>query len=121
MNIIVVGCGKIGLTILSNLVAEGHNVMAVDTNPVVIEETNNIYDVMGVCGNGADCEPLEEAGVSKADLVIACTNSDENNAKIISEIFSSDKTNSEVNFVTNLAENESKMLLNRFFRLKRQK
>ena len=51
----------------------------------------------------------------------ACTNSDENNAKIISEIFSSDKTNSEVNFVTNLAENESKMLLNRFFKLKRQK
>ena len=51
----------------------------------------------------------------------ACTNSDEKNIKIISEIFSSDKTNSEVKFVTNLAENESKMLLNRFFRLKRQK
>ncbi|MBR6509485.1 MAG: Trk system potassium transporter TrkA [Clostridia bacterium] len=79
MNIIVVGCGKIGLTILSNLVAEGHNVMAVDTNPEVIEETNNIYDVMGVCSNGADCETLEEAGVSKADLVVACTNSDEVN------------------------------------------
>ncbi|MBQ6825929.1 MAG: Trk system potassium transporter TrkA [Clostridia bacterium] len=79
MNIIVVGCGKIGLTILSNLVAEGHNVMAVDTNPDVIEETNNIYDVMGVCSNGADCETLEEAGVSKADLVVACTDSDEVN------------------------------------------
>ncbi len=79
MDIIVIGCGKIGLTILSNLVSEGHNVMVIDNNPNVIEETNNIYDVMGVCGNGADYEALKEAGADKADLVIATTDSDELN------------------------------------------
>ena len=30
MNIIVVGCGKIGTTVLESLVEEGHNVTAVD-------------------------------------------------------------------------------------------
>ncbi len=79
MNIVIIGCGKIGLTILSNLVSEGHDVMVIDNNPDVIQETNNIYDVMGVCGNGVDCAPLKEAGVNKADLFIATTDSDELN------------------------------------------
>ena len=36
MNIIVIGCGKIGGTILANLVEEGHDVVALDNNPDVI-------------------------------------------------------------------------------------
>ncbi len=79
MRIIVVGCGKIGSTILASLVAEGHDVVAVDQTPAVIDELTNIYDVMGVCGNGADCETLSEAGVEKAELVVAATDSDERN------------------------------------------
>ncbi len=79
MNIIVVGCGKIGTTILANLVEEGHNVTAVDINPAVITEINNIYDVMGVSGNGTDCDTLTEAGVQSANLVVAATASDEFN------------------------------------------
>lgn len=79
MNIIVVGCGKIGLTILANLVKEGHDVTAIDNNPDKINEVTNIYDVIGVCGNGADCEVLSEADVSKTELLIATTGSDELN------------------------------------------
>ena len=33
MNIIIVGCGKIGSTILASLVAEGHDVTVLDVNP----------------------------------------------------------------------------------------
>ncbi|MBP3313077.1 MAG: Trk system potassium transporter TrkA [Oscillospiraceae bacterium] len=79
MNIIIAGCGKIGSTLLRNLVAEGHNVTAIDDNPAVIEELNNIYDVIGVCGNGTDCDTLAEAGVSEAELFVATTDSDEKN------------------------------------------
>lgn len=79
MNIIVVGCGKIGTTVLENLVAEGHDVTAVDTRPVALEEIANIHDVITVCGNGADCETLAEAGAADADLVVAATGSDEVN------------------------------------------
>lgn len=79
MNIIVVGCGKIGTTILKNLVEEGHDVTAVDNRPVALNEITNIHDVITVCGNGGDCETLEEAGVAQADLVVATTGSDEVN------------------------------------------
>ena len=79
MNIIVVGCGKIGTTILESLVKEGHNVTAVDKNPLALTDITNIHDVMTVCGNGGDWETLEAAGVADADLVVATTGSDEVN------------------------------------------
>lgn len=79
MNIIVVGCGKIGQSIISNLVCEGHDVAVVDTDGDVIDQVTNAYDVMGVCGIGTDNEVLEEAGAAKADIVIAATSSDELN------------------------------------------
>ncbi|MBR5285743.1 MAG: Trk system potassium transporter TrkA [Clostridia bacterium] len=79
MKMIIVGCGKIGASIISSLVGEGNDVVAVDSSPSVIEEIGNVYDVMCVCGNGADTETLEEAGVSKADLFVAVTSSDELN------------------------------------------
>lgn len=79
MKIIVAGCGKIGSTIISSFVEEGHDVVAIDDVHSVIEEITNIYDVMGVCGNGADCNTLLEAGIDKTELFVAVTGSDELN------------------------------------------
>lgn len=79
MKIIVVGCGKIGTTIISSLVDEGHDVVVVDTDAEVIEDITNIHDVMGVSGSGTDCNTLTEAGVEEADLLISVTPSDELN------------------------------------------
>ena len=79
MKIIIGGCGKIGETLLAALTAEGHDVVALDNDPAVISKLTNIYDVMGVCGNAADCETLEDAGISTAELFIAVTPSDEVN------------------------------------------
>ncbi len=79
MEIIVVGCGKIGETILADLVQEGHDVVAIDNDPEVTGQINNIYDVMTVCGNGTDCNTLKEARVDRAELFIAATSSDELN------------------------------------------
>ncbi len=79
MNITIVGCGKIGATILESLVAEGHDLVAIDSDPAVIAEITNIHDVMGVCGNGADSDTLTEAGIEKTELFVAVTDSDELN------------------------------------------
>ncbi len=79
MKIIVAGCGKIGCAIIKSLVEEGHNITAIDIDQKVINDTNNIYDVMGVCGNAVDYDILHEASVESAELLIAVTNSDEVN------------------------------------------
>ncbi len=79
MKIVIMGCGKIGTTILASLVAEGHDITAIDENIAVVNELSNIYDVIGVCGNGNDCETLSEAEIEKAELFVAVTGSDEMN------------------------------------------
>ena len=79
MKIIVAGCGKIGTAILADLVAEGHDVTALDESPELISEITNIHDVMAICGNCADCYTLEEAGIADTDMFVAATDSDELN------------------------------------------
>lgn len=79
MRIILVGCGKIGVALISALVAEGHDVVAMDSRSTVLDELTNQYDVMCMVGNGADCEALQAAGVDRTDLFIAVTGSDELN------------------------------------------
>ena len=79
MKIIVAGSGKIGSTLISSLVNEGHDVVVIDNDPQVIEEITTTNDVMGVCGNCADTDVLEEAGAKEAELLIAVAGSDEFN------------------------------------------
>ncbi|MBE6810637.1 MAG: Trk system potassium transporter TrkA [Ruminococcaceae bacterium] len=82
MKIIIVGGGKIGATLIESLESEGHDITVIDNDQRVIDEISNIYDVMCVCGNGVDNETLNESEVSKAELLIAVTNSDEINMLI---------------------------------------
>lgn len=82
MKIIVVGCGKIGATLIESLESEGHDITVVDRDQKVIDEISNIYDVMCVCGNGVDNDTLKEADVANAELLISVTNSDEINMLI---------------------------------------
>jgi len=79
LSIIIVGCGKVGHTLTEQLVREGHDVTIVDTNPRVIADTTEVFDVMGIRGNGASLNVLEEAGIENADMIIAVTGSDELN------------------------------------------
>lgn len=79
MKIIVVGCGIIGETIIESLVAEKHDVIAIDQDLSVVQRISDTYDVMGVCASGTEYESLKEAGVESAELFIAVTGSDELN------------------------------------------
>ena len=79
MNIVVVGCGKIGTSLIANLVKEGHDVVAIDNDPEAIADIRDIYDVICLCGNGADYDILTEAEIDKAVMFIAVTGSDELN------------------------------------------
>ena len=78
MKIIIVGAGKVGMALTQQLSAD-HNVTIIDDNPQLVENIINVYDVMGVCGNGASYEVQKEAEVDKADLLIATASSDELN------------------------------------------
>ena len=78
MRIIIVGTGKVGMALTQHLSVD-NEVTVIDENPQRIDNIINIYDVMGVCGNGASYDVQKEAEVDKAHLLIATTSSDEIN------------------------------------------
>lgn len=79
LNIIIVGCGKVGTTLIEQLSKEGHDITIIDHNAQKVQEIANFYDIMGLAGNGASYNVQMEAGIENADLIIAVTNSDELN------------------------------------------
>lgn len=78
LNIIIVGCGKVGESIVDQLGSD-HDITVIDTNADKIASITSDYDVMGIVGNGASFSVQKEAGVVDADLIIAVTGSDELN------------------------------------------
>lgn len=79
MKIIVVGCGKVGLTLTEQLNNEGHDITVIDKDGAKLRSVTDNIDVMGVEGNGAIYQVQMEAGIRETDLLIATTNSDELN------------------------------------------
>ena len=79
MEIIIVGCGKVGSSLAEQLDAEGHDLTLIDTNPDILNELTNTLDVRTIVGHGASYSVLMEAGIETADLLIAVTASDELN------------------------------------------
>ena len=79
MKIIIIGCGNVGFGIARQLSAEGHDITVIDVNEQIVREASTGMDIMGIVGNGSTLSVLKEANVSKADLVIAVTDSDERN------------------------------------------
>lgn len=79
MEIILVGCGKVGAALARQLSEEGHSVTLVDTNADKLNKLVEAYDVMGIVGNGSSISVLTEAGLETADVLIAVTGSDELN------------------------------------------
>ena len=79
MKVIIVGCGRVGQTLAEKLNGDGNDVTVIDLSAAKINEITGTCDVMGVIGNGATHTVQKEAGIKKADLLIAVTDSDELN------------------------------------------
>ncbi len=79
MNIIIIGCGKLGISLAKGLSEENHDITVIDHNENIVNEIVEKLDVQGVVGRATIKHDIEDAGVKKADVVIATTSSDENN------------------------------------------
>ncbi|MDD3113992.1 MAG: NAD-binding protein, partial [Candidatus Izemoplasmatales bacterium] len=75
MRIIIVGIGKVGKVLAEYLSQEGHDLVIIDTDAKLVEDSANVFDVKGVIGNGASYDTQLEAEADKTDLLIAVTNS----------------------------------------------
>ncbi|MFO7577284.1 MAG: Trk system potassium transporter TrkA [Pelovirga sp.] len=79
MKILIVGSGQVGYFLCERFSREGHEVTLVDHDQQAVERAQDRLNVLGITGNGASAEILEQAGIKNADIFIAVTNTDEVN------------------------------------------
>lgn len=80
MNVIILGCGRVGVYLAQALDQAGHHVTVVDRNRDSFARLGADYGGQMVLGTGIDEDVLRRAGIEKADAFIAVTNGDNTNA-----------------------------------------
>ena len=53
MDIIIIGCGKVGTTLAEQLVREDYNVVMIDTSAERMQRVSDDIDAIKLVGNGA--------------------------------------------------------------------
>ncbi|HEY5650600.1 MAG TPA: Trk system potassium transporter TrkA [Acidimicrobiia bacterium] len=76
MRIVIVGAGAVGSYLAERLSAEGQDVVVIEDNEDRAADLQDRIDALVITGNGASPTVLHEAGVDRADLLIAVSNSD---------------------------------------------
>ncbi|MDO4816089.1 MAG: Trk system potassium transporter TrkA [Bacillota bacterium] len=79
MKIVIIGGGKVGALLASELTNENHDVVIIDEDKEKVKLFSETMDVMTLHGNGALASVQREADVDESDLVIAVTAQDEMN------------------------------------------
>lgn len=105
MRLIVVGGGKLGHNLLKKLIEDNHKVTIIDKDKEVCNTIAENMNVNVILGDGTDLQILEEAGVGKADVIVAVTGTDECNFVIcetVKTIYSDKKTIARVNNPDNI-------------------
>ncbi len=79
MNVVIMGCGRVGSRVASILDYNGHNVSVIDTNPTAFRRLPREYGGDTIIGTGIDEDVLRQGGIVDAAAFIAVTNSDNRN------------------------------------------
>lgn len=79
MHIIVGGCGRLGSEIASRFSAQGDDVVVVDTDELAFDRLGTAFNGETVVGSITDRDVLEQAGIERADGLLAVTRFDNTN------------------------------------------
>lgn len=93
MNILIVGCGKVGSRLAAIMSEMGHTVSVIDKYPQNFEQLPEDFDGITTLGNPIDQDKLRAAGIESCDAVAIVTQDDNLNimvAQIAKEIFGKD-------------------------------
>lgn len=90
MNVLIMGCGRVGAQLAMAMDAEGHKVTIMDIEPYSFRRLPATFKGTALIGNGLDGEALRKAGIERADVFVAVTQGDNRNvmaAQIAKHIF----------------------------------
>jgi trk system potassium uptake protein len=90
VKVVILGCGRVGATLATQLSKAGHTVSVIDNNSDAFQRLDSEFQGERVTGNGVDEDVLRRAGIESADAFVAATNGDNRNimaSQIAKEIF----------------------------------
>ncbi len=90
MNIVIVGCGRVGAFLAGQLDKSGHAVTIVDLDRGSFTHLPQAFRGTTLLGNGTDMDILRQAGIEKADALFTLTQGDNRNlmaAQVAKQIF----------------------------------
>ncbi|HSJ15779.1 MAG TPA: Trk system potassium transporter TrkA [Longimicrobiales bacterium] len=79
MRILILGAGDVGFHVAQQLANENHDVVVIEQDRERARMSQDFLDAMVIEGNGASLTTLEQAGITKTDLLLAVTSHDEVN------------------------------------------
>jgi trk system potassium uptake protein len=79
MFIIIMGCGRVGARLASQLSKTGHEVTVLDVSPTAFRRLDPDFGGTTVVGNGIDVDVLRRIGIDRADAFAAVTQGDNRN------------------------------------------
>ena len=82
MRVLIAGAGRSGLEVAAHLTRSGHDVTVVDRDPVVAERAKERHGVVTMTGDATDASVLDEAEVSRAEVVVAMLSRDADNLAV---------------------------------------
>ena len=82
MNIIIVGCGRVGTQLAALFSESKNNVVVIDSEPSAFSSLGRHFEGRTLIGVGFDENVLLEAGIEECDVLAAVTNVDNSNLMI---------------------------------------
>lgn len=100
MNVVIVGCGRVGALLATNMAAKGHQVTVIDPEAESFDRLPPEFNGRTVFGSGTDMDVQRRAGTEQADAFVACTPGDNRNitaCQIAREVFHVPKVVARIN------------------------
>ena len=79
MNVVIMGCGRVGAQLANILDTEGHKITVLDINPDSFRKLSPEFKGTALIGDGTDEDVLRRAGIVEADGFVAATQGDNRN------------------------------------------
>lgn len=79
MNVVIMGCGRVGAAVATRLSDEGHSVSVIDPESFAFSRLPESFQGRCVVGSGNDVRILEDVGINDADAFIAVASGDNRN------------------------------------------